>query len=424
MKYPMVLVSSSMRVFFAALLLSVASSGVRAQDGASATTVADPAVPVDQLEWQLKPLTQDELAVEAEQWLLLLKAKAREISQGEIAQLQEAEGAPDAAALAQLGSEQSALADRLGAVLDQLEKKGGDVSVYQTYVDVVANPLADLAEPQDMAKIYETIRLTLEENWKGWAFAILRFVVVIVVFSALARIIASIVNKATARSKTMPTLLRGFVVITVRRIVFFVGLLIALIQVGVNVGPFLAVITAAGFVIGLALQGTLSNFASGLLILWKRPYDIGNAVEAGGVVGAVESMNLFSTTIKTFDNRVMIVPNNSIWNGVITNITGSPTRRVDMTFGIGYDDSIDEAQAILERIVTEHPLTLKDPAPVVKFNEFADSSMNFVVRPWSKTADYWTLYWDVHKRVKEEFDKAGISIPFPQRDVHLYQESK
>ena len=135
-------------------------------------------------------------------------------------------------------------------------------------------------------------------------------------------------------------------------------------------------------------------------------------------------MNLMSTVIKTWDNKVMIVPNNKIWGDVITNISRTERRRVDMVFGIGYSDPIDKAQAILEKIAKEHPDTLDDPVPVVRVHELGDSSVNFVVRPWVIPANYWGVYWDITRKVKEEFDKQGISIPFPQRDVHMYSESK
>jgi small conductance mechanosensitive channel len=183
----------------------------------------------------------------------------------------------------------------------------------------------------------------------------------------------------------------------------------------------LALIGGAAFVVGLALQGTLSNFAQGLIILAYQPFDVGHVIEAGGVTGTVESMNMLSTTIRTGDNKVVIVPNGKIGGDTITNATASATRRVDLTFGIGYGDDLDKAQAVLERVVREHPLVLAEPAPVIKLHELADSSVNFVVRPWTKTADYWTVYWDLIKGVKQAFDREGISIPFPQRDVHLHQ---
>jgi small conductance mechanosensitive channel len=199
-----------------------------------------------------------------------------------------------------------------------------------------------------------------------------------------------------------------------------IGFVVALSALEVNIAPLLAAIGAAGFVIGLALQGTLSNFASGLLILFYRPFDVGDVIDAGGVSGIVDSVSLVSTHIRTFDNKMMIVPNNDIWGGTITNATASETRRVDMVFGIGYDDDVDIAKGILERIVNEHPLVLDDPAPVIQLNELGDSSVNFICRPWAKNSDYWKVYWDITRSVKQEFDRTGISIPFPQRDVHLH----
>jgi small conductance mechanosensitive channel len=189
----------------------------------------------------------------------------------------------------------------------------------------------------------------------------------------------------------------------------------------INIGPFLAAMGATGFILGFALQGTLSNFAAGLMILIYRPYDIGDFVSVAGASGTVSAMSLVSTTLRLPDNQVVVIPNNSIWGGIITNATGAETRRVDMTFGISYRNEIEKAQAILERIVKDHPLVLASPEPVVRLNELADSSVNFVVRPWVKTGDYWTVYWDVTRQVKEEFDRSGISIPFPQREVHVYQ---
>ena len=209
----------------------------------------------------------------------------------------------------------------------------------------------------------------------------------------------------------------------VKQVVMLIGLIVALSALEVNIGPLLAAVGAAGFVIGFALQDTLSNFASGLLILAYRPFDVGDVIEAAGVSGLVDSVSLFSTHIRTFDNKVMIVPNNDIWGGTITNATASDTRRVDMTFGIGYEDDIDKARTVLETLLKEHELVLDDPAPVVKLHELADSSVNFVCRPWVKTADYWTVYWDITRAVKDQFDVNGISIPFPQRDVHVYQDS-
>ena len=176
------------------------------------------------------------------------------------------------------------------------------------------------------------------------------------------------------------------------------------------------------FVAAFAMQSTLSNFAAGLMIMIYRPFDFGNVVTVGGVTGKVQAMNLVSTTLLTGDNQVIVVPNSNVWGSIITNINVSDTRRVDLVFGIGYDDDEEQAARILEQVVAAHPLVLKEPEPVIRLNELADSSVNFICRPWTKTADYWTVYWDITRQVKEHFDEAGISIPFPQREVHVRSE--
>jgi len=202
----------------------------------------------------------------------------------------------------------------------------------------------------------------------------------------------------------------------------FVGLLVALSQLGVQVGPVLAGLGIAGFIVGFALQDTLSNFAAGMMILIYRPFDVGDAVEAGGVMGKVKAMNLVSTTITTWDNQKLVVPNSKIWGDVIRNITAEPNRRVDMSFGISYSDDIDHAERILSDIVRSHELVLAEPEPDIRLHTLGESSVDFIVRPWAMTSDYWTVYWDITRAVKQRFDAEGISIPFPQRDVHLIQE--
>ena len=251
---------------------------------------------------------------------------------------------------------------------------------------------------------------------------IVLFVALLVVARIIAGIVATIVRKAVSSSRLkFSDLLRNFAVTTTRNVIVFLGLLFAMSAVGIPIGPFLAAFGVVGFVVGFALQATMSNFASGVMILLYRPYDIGDVVTAGGVTGKVEAMTLVSTTMLTPDNQRIIVPNGSIWGGTITNVTANRTRRVDLTASIGYGDDVSKAEKVLARIVEGHPLVLKDPAPVIKLNALADSSVNFVVRPWVNTADYWTVYWDLTRSIKTEFDKEGITIPFPQRHVHLHQ---
>jgi small conductance mechanosensitive channel len=249
----------------------------------------------------------------------------------------------------------------------------------------------------------------------------LMFLVIVVVFVVLSGMAAKATNKVLTRSRRVTRLLGDFMVTTVRRLVLAIGVIVGLAAMEVNVGPLLAVIGAAGFVIAFALQNSLGNFASGILILVFRPFDVGDVIEVAGVIGKVQSMNLLSINITTPDNKSVIVANNQVWDGAITNITGSDTRRVDLVFGIAYSDDIDHARKVLEELVGAHAKVLETPEPVIRLHELGDSSVNFICRPWVLTADYWEVYWDLTAAVKQRFDREGISIPFPQRDVHLFQ---
>ncbi len=254
-------------------------------------------------------------------------------------------------------------------------------------------------------------------------FRLLLVMFILFVFFQFSKLVQKGVERAlSASGLQLSHLLRRMIVSIVRNLVFIFGILIAISQLGISLGPLLAGIGIAGFIIGFALQDSLSNFASGILILLYRPFDVGDTVEAGGVRGTVSHMSLVSTTFMTFDNQKLVVPNKMIWGSVITNVTAQRTRRIDLMFGISYGDDIDKAEAVLHEIVDAHDAVLDDPKPLIKVHELGDSSVNIIVRPWVKTDDYWDTYWDLTKAVKQRFDKEGISIPFPQRDVHVYEQ--
>jgi small conductance mechanosensitive channel len=254
-------------------------------------------------------------------------------------------------------------------------------------------------------------------------FRLLLVMFILFVFFQFSKLVKTGAESAlTASRLQISHLLRRMIVSTVRNLVIIFGVLLAISQVGISLGPLLAGLGIAGFIIGFALQDTLSNFASGIMILLYRPFDVGDVVDAGGVRGKVSHMSLVSTTFMTFDNQKLVVPNNSIWRAVITNVTAQTTRRVDLVFGISYGDDIDKAEKVLHEIVDAHDAVLEDPEPLIKVHELGESSVNFIVRPWVKTDDYWDTYWDLTKAVKQGFDKEGISIPFPQRDVHVYEQ--
>ena len=263
------------------------------------------------------------------------------------------------------------------------------------------------------------------ENGASLLFQLIVIILILLAFKFLSALVSRIIARGFERSRLQVShLFKEFAISISRKLVMLLGILVVLSQIGIDVGPMLAGLGVAGFIIGFALQNTLSNFASGMMILIYRPFDVGDAVEVDGVVGKVQAMTLVSTTVLTFDNQQLMIPNNNIWGNTIKNITARKVRRVDMTFGIGYGDDIAKAEEILWKIVKEHPLVLEEPEPVIKVSALGASSVDFVVRPWSKTADYWDVYWDITRSVKMEFDKAGVSIPFPQSDVHLYHHGR
>ena len=288
----------------------------------------------------------------------------------------------------------------------------------------------------DITEILETevalgLARRLLENGTQWlldngprlGLNIVVFLLVLLVFRMLARVARRLTVRSLASSKVkVSRLLEDMITSMVQRVVMIFGFLVALSQVGVNLGPVLAGLGVAGFVVGFALQDVLSNFASGVMILFYRPFDVDNLVEVGGVSGKVSRMTLVSTTILTLDHQTLVVPNTRIWGDVIKNVTAQKIRRVDLTFGISYQDDIPQAERVLNAIVKNHPKVLEDPVPVIKLVNLGESSVDFVVRAWVATDDYWDVYWDVTREVKMRFDGEGISIPFPQRDVHLYQE--
>ena len=195
----------------------------------------------------------------------------------------------------------------------------------------------------------------------------------------------------------------------------------ALEKLNIKTTSFIAILGAAGLAIGLALQGSLANFAAGILMIIFKPFRVGDFIEAGGAMGSVAEIGIFTTVLKSPDNKKIIIPNAGVTGGNITNFNVNGTRRIEIVAGISYDDDIDKAKAILNDIVASDDRILKDPAPQVAMSEMADSSVNFVVRPWVKPEDYWGVFFDTTETIKKKFDEADISIPFPQRDVHLYE---
>jgi small conductance mechanosensitive channel len=254
-----------------------------------------------------------------------------------------------------------------------------------------------------------------------WGINIVLALVIFIVGKWIAKLLKKLCVKAMETSKMDPILV-GFLSNIVYYLLMVAVIITAIGQLGVQTTSFIAVLGAAGLAVGLALQGSLSNFASGVLIIMFRPFKIGDAVEAGGVFGVIDEIGILVTKMHTPDNKGIIIPNSSIMGGHIVNFAAHETRRCDMVFGIGYSDDIDKAKAILTDIIEKDDRCLKDPAVTIAVSELADSSVNFVCRPWVKGADYWGVFFDTHEAVKKAFDAQGVSIPFPQTDVHLFKE--
>jgi len=385
-------------------------------------TTNDPKISQAELAYRVDPLTKDDLAVEANGWLQIIKEHVAKVSEVQIQALT-AEGDDKTKFLEsvnKLKAEQTALIDRLKVVIEELVSKGGKIEDYQSYITAISGVEVDVSDASATWTVL-TGWLTSTEGGLRWAKNIVFFLLVLLIAWILSKVVSKAVQKAISNIKSASELLKDFIVNISRKAIFLVGFVVALSMLEVNIGPLLAAMGAAGFIIAFALQGTLSNFAAGIMILIYRPYDVGDLVDVAGTFGKVDAMTIVSTTLRKPDNQKVVVPNNMIWGDIITNITGTSKRRVDLVFGIGYGDDIAKAQKIMEDILASHESILKDPAPVVKVHELADSSVNFVVRPWVETDNYWDVYWDITRTVKERFDAEGVTIPFPQRDVHIHQ---
>jgi small conductance mechanosensitive channel len=236
------------------------------------------------------------------------------------------------------------------------------------------------------------------------------------------RLVVSAIAKVMQKQlvdKTLDT----FICNLVRTALMIVVVIAAIGAVGIQTTSFIAIFGAAGLAVGLALQGSLSNFASGVLIVLFRPYRVGDWIEAAGISGSVEQVQILTTILKTGDNKQIIVPNSQIMDSIITNYSANDTRRVDMVVGVSYGDDLDQVRKTLKDILAVEDRILPEPAPTIAVSALADSSVNFVVRPWVKTSDYWGVMFDLTEAIKKRFDKEGISFPFPQQDVHLYNEN-
>ncbi|MGD8252393.1 MAG: mechanosensitive ion channel [Desulfobacterales bacterium] len=265
------------------------------------------------------------------------------------------------------------------------------------------------------AKVYEILTV--------YGLKVLAAIAILIIGRMVSKLVSNLTHKLLRNRNVDPTITSFVSNLTYYALFTFV-ILAALTRLGIQTTSFIAVIGAAGLAVGLALQGSLSNFAAGFLLIIFRPFKVGDFIEGGGTAGVVEKIQIFTTTLKTPDNKTIIVPNTKLTEDNIVNYSTEGTRRVDMVFGIGYGDDIDKARQIILDVMAADDRILKDPKPSVAVSELADSSVNFVVRPWSTVANYWGVMFDTTEKVKKRFDEEGISIPFPQRDVHIYEHKE
>jgi small conductance mechanosensitive channel len=413
------------------LTLSLLAGASWAQDNAETPSVPESVlsaeIPIDELTLRLTPLTVDELAETAEAWRKIVKTKTEELVEAQIeaqSQTEDSTVADDARErLGALGEERRALFDRYSTVVDSWEKKGGDEAAIAEYRAYRNSIIVEETRTADFQTLMTRALSWLTAPDGGIELAINISVIIVSLLALLfvARVVRRMVNRFINRVPNLSKLLQVFLVGLVYWLVLAFGLMIVLSALGVDISPVFALIGGASFILAFAFQDTLGNLASGLMIMINRPFDEGHYVDIGGVAGTVKAVSIVATTVTTPDNQVIVIPNKNVWGNVITNVTTSETRRVDLTFGIGYDDDIEQAQRVLEEVVAAHPAVLQDPAPTIRVSALGASSVDFIVRPWTKTADYWAVYWDLTRQVKEAFDAAGISIPYPQQDVHVKQ---
>jgi small conductance mechanosensitive channel len=262
------------------------------------------------------------------------------------------------------------------------------------------------------------IQLLLNDYVVPWGINIIFALLIFYVGRMIVNVVVGVIRKLMKRGGVDDTLV-GFLGSIIRWLLLLFVIVAALDQLGVNTTSLVAILGAAGLAVGLSLQGSLGNFAAGVMLIVFRPFQKGHFVDIAGTMGTVEAIGIFTSTLITPDNKVIIVPNGNIYGSNITNFSARDTRRVDMVFGVSYEDDIRVVKETLEKIIAEDDRVLAEPAPVIEVSELADSSVNFIVRPWVKSSDYWRVMWDTTAKVKLRFDEAGISIPFPQMDVHM-----
>ena len=373
------------------------------------------------------PLNSDDLAEVADVWQGYVRTFLEENAYLNVALngASQSDAKPLRDELAARTAENRELRDLYEMVLKTWQQKGADpeaLKKHQDYMLAVQAATVQTADPLTLLRAAGKW-LVSSDGGLGVLLKLGGLLVAVWFMFVVSRVVRKFAQRGLERVPNLSRLLKTFILGAVYWLTFALGVMIVLALFGVNITPLFAVLGGASFILGFALQETLGNLASGLMIMVLKPFDTGDYIQVAGTSGVVDDMSVISTTIRTFDNQVITVPNSKIWGDVITNVSASATRRVDLVFGIGYGDDASHAIEVLTDLVKADGLCLKDPIAEIFVGELGDSSVNVFCRPWVKSDDYWTVYWGLTGKAKERFDAEGISIPFPQRDVHLYQSS-
>ncbi|MFC5050740.1 mechanosensitive ion channel family protein [Rubritalea spongiae] len=389
-------------------------------------------LPTSELKMMLRPLTKEELELELQEWMNLLKQLIANSSgvNLEVARLKEEDlESEHAVALREKQLEnrrhELILVKHINTVLSALEQKGGEVETERLYVNAVV-------ETKDATTKSATDQVTaLAADFGVWFASheggekfmqnALRFIVILIVFAVLGRLIAGITRRVMRRQHRGSVMLRQFIQKSIGLVIFFIGFLVALAAVGVHVASMLTAVGAGGVIIGFALQDSIANFWSGIMIMVYKPFDADDFISIDGVKGKVERMSFLNTTLVTIDNKELVIPNRNAWGNTITNYTARAVRRVDLVFRISYGDDIQRALNLLKEVAESHKLVLAKPEVTTGVQSLSESAVEIFVRPWTKTEDYWPVHWDLTKEVKERFAREGISIPKPQQEIVMHQ---
>lgn len=390
--------------------------------------ILEPSIESEQLELLLLPLTESQLAGAAEAWQRIVQEQTQDVvdatlrvsgTGGETADLFRER-------VADLAEQRRHMFENFMIVLSDWQKKGGNVDEIAKYRAYRNSIIIDEIRKADAGTLRQRGLKWLTARDGGIKFAINGAIILASLLALLfvARIVRATARRSIGRLKGLSSLLSNFLAGVFYWLTIVIGLVLVFSVLGIDVTPLFALIGGVSFILAFAMQETIANFFSGLMIMTNKPFDQGDFVDLEGLAsGTVKQTSLISTTIATVDNKIVSIPNNRVWNSVITNVSASATRRVDMVFGISYSDNIEHAINLLNELVDAHPMVLKSPEPVICVGELAESSVNILCRPWAANNDYWALYWDMQRLVKERFDAEGISIPFPQQTVH-YEKTR